>query len=169
MTSTEQRKHLHDLMELLLAYEPQVDYPTSDVRGAKDAATFALTETQMKAALAAGKHLMGDCSGLTTDIFRWAKLKDPNGLSYGHQGYTGTMLATLPHYKDARGSYVGALAVFGPGTGDHVAIVLEPDHVHGNPMLFSHGFEGGPVKVSLNTEAAGHRPPVTMLSISSLG
>src|SRR5665811_116909 len=35
-------------------------------------------------------------------------------------GATGSMLDDLPHYSDARQSYIGALAVFGPYPGHHV-------------------------------------------------
>lgn len=168
-TTDAQRAHLHDLMRLLLAHEPLVSYPVHDVRGVLDAQTFALTESGMRRRLSLGSHIMADCSEMVTLLCRWAGLHDPNGLAYAHAGYTGTMLAHLPHYTNARQARVGALAVFGPGTGDHVAMVLEADYAHGDPLLFSHGFEGGPETVRLSTERAQHRAPVTLLSIALLG
>ena len=79
----------------------------------------------------------------------------------------GTMLAHLPHYSDARAALTGALAVFGPGTGDHVAMVHTPDPQVGNPLLGSHGRPGFDL-VRLHDLAAALRPPVTMLSIAAL-
>ena len=107
-----------------------------------------------------------DCSEAVTCLCKWAGLKDPNGLGYNGKGYTGTLLDHLPHYFRAANAMVGALVVFGPGTGEHVAMVREPDHR--NPLLWSHGSEAGPVFVRLHDEAELHAPPVIFLSIASL-
>lgn len=168
-TTDAQRAKLAELMRLLLAHEPLVDYPINDVRGILDAQTFRLTEHGVRSRFQRGAHIMADCSEMVTCLCLWSGLRDPNGLGYGHAGYTGTMLAHLPHYTNARQARIGALAVFGPATGDHVAMVLEPDFVHGDPLLFSHGFEGGPIAVRLSHERAQHRAPVTLLSIAGLG
>lgn len=109
-----------------------------------------------------------DCSESVTALCKWAGLQDPNGNRYDGTGYTGTLLAHLPHYHEPRHAYTGAIVVFGPGTGDHAAMVLDPDHENGNPTLFSHGSEAGPVRVPLAREAAAHRPPTTFLSIAGL-
>lgn len=165
MVTAAQRAELHTLMQLLIAHAPQIDYPLNDVRGHADAATFALTKEQAIARLDAGLHLTFDCSGAVTCLCKWAGLADPNGLNYTHEGYTGTMLKHLPHYTNPSGANVGALAVFGPGTGQHVGMVLERGS---DPVLFSHGERGycGPIRLS--AERQFHSPPVTMLSIAGL-
>lgn len=155
-------------MRLLVSHEPQIHYPPHDVRGALDLRTFALHEQAMETLLRHGGQLQADCSEMVTELCRWAGLADPNGLHYARPGFTGTMLAHLPHYTDPAKAAVGALVVFGPGTGDHVCMVLEPDHSKRDPLLFSHGQERGPLKVRLRSEAAAHRHPVTFLSIADL-
>ena len=107
-----------------------------------------------------------DCSESVTCLCKWAGLKDPNGLHYNGSGYTGTLLDHLPHYFNPANAQTGALVVFGPGTGEHVCMVLTPDHR--NPLLFSHGQEAGPILIRLHDEAQAHPPPVTFLSIASL-
>ncbi|MGH2835414.1 MAG: hypothetical protein ACRDUT_00110 [Mycobacterium sp.] len=167
MTTAAQRKELEGLCRFLLSHRAQLDYPTDDVRGALDAATFKLSREQAIAHLKAGKRLMFDCSAFWTCVYKWSGLKDPNGLAYQHEGYTGTMLARLPHYTDAKLAGIGALATFGPGTADHVSGVLEPDTKHGSPLMLSHGRSGLDV-IRLLDEAKQHRPPVTLLNVSRL-
>ncbi len=167
MTATD-RKRLHGIMEVLVQHAAQLDYPNKDVRTKLDSATFNLTWAQAQAHLKAGKHLMFDCSGAITCIYKWAKLKDPNGLAYRHEGYTGTMLAHLPHYSSGKRARVGAIVIFGPATGEHGAMVLEADAKGGDPLLFSHGFRGATGPIRLHREARFHDPPVTFLDVSSL-
>jgi hypothetical protein len=155
-------------MHLLIQHHAQLDYPIHDVRGPKDLATFRLTWKQAQDRLASGGRLMFDCSGCVTCIYKWAGLSDPNGLGYRHEGYTGTMLAHLPHYTDAKRCRIGALAVFGPATGEHVAMVYKPDPAGGNPEMFSHGARGLTGPIRLHAEAKVHHPPVTLLNVSSL-
>jgi hypothetical protein len=111
---------------------------------------------------------MFDCSGCVTCIYKWAGLKDPNGLGYKHGGYTGTMLAHLPHYANPKRARVGALVVFGPATGEHVAMVDTADKVNGDPLLFSHGARGLTGPIRLHREKRFHDPPVTFLDVSGL-
>lgn len=167
MASHAQRQHLHALIELLHARRGQLDYPPHDVRGPADTRTFHLSEQQALALLEHGGRLMADCSEMVTELLRWVGCGDPNGLHYRYAGYTGTMLAHLPQYTDARKAGLGALCVFGPGTGDHVSMVYEPDPHGGNPLLASHGRPGFDL-IRLRDEAAWHRPPVTFLSIAHL-
>lgn len=159
------RRQLHQLATLLIGHALQLDYPTHDVRGRLDAETFALTKAQMESRLARGGRLMFDCSGSITCLYKWAGLHDPNGLDYAHEGYTGTMLAHLPHYSDAAKARTGAIVIFGPGTGLHAAMVLEPAD---DPLLISHGGEHliGPIRLS--KERTYHRAPVTFLNVSGL-
>lgn len=164
MATAAQRARLLALMRLLLAHEPQVHYPLHDHRGGADLASFRLTAPRLAALLARGGGIQADCSELVTELCRWAGLADPNGLGYARAGYTGTMLTHLPVCDPAEAD-VGELVVFGPGSGDHVCMVLEPGD---DPLLFSHGQEAGPLAVPLAREAAAHRPPVRFLSVASL-
>lgn len=165
MVTPEQRAQLHDLMGLLIAHANLCGYPSQDVRGTADAKTFTLTRAQAEARLTQGLQLTFDCSGAVTCMCKWAGIEDPNGLDYRYEGYTGTMLKALPHYTNPSGANVGALVVFGPGTGQHVAMVYERGH---DPVLFSHGERGycGPIRLS--QERLFHSPPVTFLSIAGL-
>lgn len=169
MTPT-QRQRLHDLMRLLLAHEPQVDYPVHDVRGPLDAATYALTGAQMRKRLADGKHLMTDCSQAIACLYRWAGLENPSG-PIGWPGTTGTLLhrvqvdGKLAHYTDASLARTGAIVIFGPGTGEHGALVMEAG---ADPLLWSHGFNGGPVAIRLSKERGYHHAPVTLLNVSGI-
>lgn len=163
-----ERVKLQQLAELLIQHAGQLDYPRHDVRGPKDAETFHLNRAQAVERLHAGGRLMFDCSGSVTCLYKWCGVSDPNGLSFQHEGYTGTMLAHLPHYSDPKRARTGALVVFGPGTGEHVAMVIHPDPVHGDPLLFSHGFAQGAGPVKLSDERRAHHPPVTFLNVSGL-
>ncbi len=82
MTTKADRAHMHDLMTLLLDYEKQVRYPTHDIRGPKDAATFRLTEPGLRSKLKLGGEIQFDCSQAVTQICKWSGLDDPNGLDY---------------------------------------------------------------------------------------
>ena len=160
MASDAQRKHLHALMRYLLAHEPQIHY--AQIRPMR---TVHLSETDMRHRLDSGGALTMDCSESVTCLCKWAGLHDPNGHGYDGTGYTGSMLDHLPHYTDASKAKVGGLVVFGPGTGDHVCMVLEAGS---DPMLFSHGQERGPIAIRFSAERAWHRRPATFLSIAHL-
>ncbi len=153
MATTKQRQKLHAPAVQLIEHGAQIHY--AQIR-------------PMRSVHLAAPHypMTMDCSEAVTCLCKWAWLKDPNGLHYNGSGYTGTMLDHLPHYHDPANAMVGALVIFGPGTGEHVAMVLEPDHR--NPLLFSHGSEAGPIAVRLHDEAQAHHPPVTFLSIAAL-
>src|SRR2546423_615721 len=128
-------------------------------------ATVRLSAGQPGSILSHHGSVTMDCSEGVTCLCKWAGLHDPNGLGYSGDGYTGTLLNHLPHYSEPSHAYVGALVVFGPGTGDHVAMVMQRG---ANPVLWSHGSEGGPRAVTLSVENAIHRKPTTFLSIAHL-
>lgn len=157
---------MRELMLLLIAHEPQVHYPPHDVRGALDLATFRMSEQQLERVLEHGGQVQADCSELVTEICRWAGTKDPSGLGYHYPGTTWSMGAHLPHYADGRKALTGALALFMQPA--HVCMVLEPDSKKGNPFLFSHGQERGPLKIRLSEERKYHPGPVVFLSIAGL-
>jgi hypothetical protein len=160
MATPAQRAHLAASMRYLLAHEPQIHY--AQVRPMR---TIGLTEQEADTLLENGHGLTMDCSESVTVLCKWAGLHDPNGLGYDGSGFTGTMLAHLPHYTRAASANVGALVVFGPPPGDHVCMVLTPGD---DPVLFSHGSEAGPRKIALSVERQYHRAPVTFLSIAAL-
>jgi hypothetical protein len=103
--------------------------------------------------------LSTDCSGFVTDCYAWAGAPDPNGRRYDGLGYTGTLLAHCRHIR-AAALQLGDLVVFGPGTGEHVVVVVRLGR---DPLVVGHGGEAGPVLVRLSKAVAFHRSPVTYL------
>jgi len=101
-----------------------------------------------------------DCSGFSTLCYAWAGAPDPNGLGYGGQGYTGTL---LQHMERIPLSAVrpGDLVVWGPPPGHHVALVLESGS---DPLLCSHGQEKGPLEIRFSVETHYQPPPAVWLS-----
>jgi len=86
-----------------------------------------------------------DCSGKATLNCKWGDAPDPNGLAYRYLGFTGTILDTAyKHghvFEDVAKALPGDRIVIGPGTGWHVVTVLTAGD---DPMVESHGSEGGP-------------------------
>lgn len=163
-TLNEPRRRLASLMDFLVAHEPQVHYPANDVRVMQIHTISAMSTLEQ---LVRASKLTVDCSQTVQLVFHVAGWKDPCGLGYRVDGYTGSMLDRLGRhaYHAPENANVGALFVFGPGTGDHVAVCRHPGK---DPVLFSHGQERGPLWVRLSAEAAAHRPPVRILPIVSL-
>lgn len=166
MATAAQRSHALAIMQLLLAHQAQVHYPPNDVRGPLDVSTIRLSEQQLTTLLQHGGQVQMDCSESVELIFRLSGLLDPSGLGYAYPGTTWTMLAQLPHYTNPKIAKVAALVVFSNPA--HVAIVMKPDPVHGDPALFSQGSEPGPFDVLLSDEARLHDGPVTFLSVARL-
>ena len=167
MATPAQRAHLLALMDFLVAHGSHVHYPPHDHRGSADAWTWRLSESELHHVLTGGGSVTFDCSQSAVQLCRWVGLRDPNGFQppYREPGYTGTLLASLPHYSDAGAAYVGALCVFGPGTGEHVSMV----HTRGkDPLLWTQGSERGPNLYRLSVEREWHRPPVRFLSVAGL-
>jgi cell wall-associated NlpC family hydrolase len=118
--------------------------------------------------------ITADCSSAVTYWFYWAGITmDPNGLGYNGYGYTGTLLS---HGTKIDKSSVapGDVVVYGEGTGDHTALVVE---VHGPDILtISHGDSKGPryVWVSKPTTVPSKRlgvdgrTPVTYLRFNKM-
>ena len=84
-----------------------------------------------------------DCSGFVTFCYWAADQDDPNGLSYKTLGYTGTLLdhaaKTGAVTEDVASAKKGDPIVIGPGTGEHVVLVLQPG---ADPVVASHGEPG---------------------------
>jgi hypothetical protein len=166
MATTAQRNHLHALMDFLYAHRSQLDYPYDDVRTTRDAASWLLAESAAERLLHAGGRMQMDCS----QCCAWL-LKAVGCWHWSEPGYTGSHLKLMPTYHDARGAEVGALVVFGGGTGHHEAMVYRPDPHGGNPLLASHGRPGYDLVTLRDEEASQTRegyPGVRLLSIAHL-
>lgn len=164
MATTAQRQHVAHTIDWLLAHAAQLLYPPLDHRTGQDAYDWTLSEGQAEKLLAhpAGR-LMFDCSELGAWVLRCAGL-----WPWSDPGYTGSTLDRLPsHYTDPKIALVGAVVIFGPGTGDHECLVYKPDPVNGNPLVAGHGRPGFDIG-RLSAVAAGHRPPVRFCSIAHL-
>lgn len=98
--------------------------------------------------------LSTDCSGFVTACYKWAGAPDPNGLGYYRLGYTGTLLDhARKHGKildDVSKARPGDPIVVGPGTGLHVVVCVEAG---ADPLVVSHGTEGGPRIQRLSVDA----------------
>jgi hypothetical protein len=106
-----------------------------------------------------------DCSGFVTLMAKWAGLPDPNGLGYNGEGYTGSLLHHLSHIPFHE-TWRGDLCVYGTGTGTHVVALSMGGVREANPIVYSHGQQGGPFALTLNAESAYHSgQPRTYLRI----
>jgi hypothetical protein len=161
-TTPAQRRELGRLMDLLVEYEPKVHY--AQVRPMRTRSIANAHE--LLQALRSPRGITMDCSESVTLLCRLAGLHDPSGLGFNGQGYTGTLLEHLQHYTDPSIAAVGGLVVFGPGNGQHVAMVRRAGH---DPLLFSHGQERGPLLVRYSVERHAHTAPARFLSIEKLG
>lgn len=147
------------LMDYLYAHRSQIDYPHSDQRDGRDNISWHLSETQARHVLGGGGRMQLDCSEMGSWLLRCV-----GAWHWPSPGYTGSHLATLPSYSNPAHAGIGALCVFGPGDGDHEAIVHTPG---ADPLMFSHGRPGADL-VRLSAERRVHREPVRFLSIAHL-
>lgn len=98
-----------------------------------------------------------DCSGFATLCYRLAGAPDPNRQGYNGQGYTGTLLDHgdgIPLWQ----AKPGDLVIWGSFPGHHVAVIVDTRNP-ADPVLVSHGSEGGPLLVSVAAETAAQRRP----------
>lgn len=100
--------------------------------------------------------LTTDCSGFVTVCYRYAGAPDPNGLHYGGEGYTGTLLG---HMREVRIGQArpGDVVVYGcrsNPSGHHAALVVGR-HASGYSgiVTVSHGQESGPFEITVAEEA----------------
>jgi len=161
MVTDSQRQRMGRIMDILVNNEPEVHY--KEIRPMPTCSIKSLTSLEKQ--LTSKSGITMDCSESVTLICKLAGLEDPNGSDYNCRGFTGTLLENLPHYSEPRIAKIGALVVFGPGTGEHVCMVR---HRGKNPILFSHGQERGPFYISLSEEQKFHKKPITFLSIANL-
>jgi cell wall-associated NlpC family hydrolase len=103
-----------------------------------------------------------DCSGFVTLCYKWAGAPDPSGLKYAELGYTGTLLDHAAKHGaihlDVAKAKIGDMIVFGPGTGEHVVLVIEEG---ADPLCMSHGGPG----IDLYRTSQDGREPKRVLSI----
>lgn len=97
-----------------------------------------------------------DCSGFVTACYKWAGAPDPNGLGYFRLGYTGTLLSHAEKHgkvlTDVSKARPGDPIVIGwgkSGEGDHVVVVVVAG---ADPLIVSHGTEGGPRQQRLSVD-----------------
>jgi hypothetical protein len=81
-----------------------------------------------------------DCSAFVTLCYWLAGAGDPNGQGFDHEGYTGTLLGHGTHITVDQ-LQPGDAVVYGPGEGEHTALVVQVTHgQHGTDILtVSHG------------------------------
>jgi hypothetical protein len=90
-----------------------------------------------------------DCSsGFVTLCYNWAGAPDPNGQGYNGLGYTGTLLNYLDPI-DPGDAQPGDLVVIGPGSGEHVVVIVEAG---ADSVVVGSGSESGPSKGRLSSD-----------------
>jgi hypothetical protein len=105
------------------------------------------------------KRITADCSAFIVYLFVWLGLRNPDGSVPPY--YTGTELTHGQHISVllAKGKkpffrvYAGCTVVYGPGTGEHTAFIVE---VRGHDILtVSMGQQGDPSYVWVNPPVDG--------------
>jgi hypothetical protein len=156
-----QRDELHVLMDYCVAHRGQIHYPPGDRR--TETVLHIRSIADIHARIMSPHGWQVDCSQFVVALLLAAGCKVPHP-----DGYTGTLLADLPHYTNGKVAKVGALVVYGPGTGHHVTMTHTPDKKGGNPLQCSQGQEADPCLIFMAQEAAYQPSPHTFLSIAAL-
>jgi len=154
------RRAMHQSMTWGLQNEPQVHYPPGDVRPQPN-------NVPIDRWVAHQLPIILDCSQAATAVAKEGGAPDPTASSWGKSTrplFTGTMLTTCKQI-DERALQVGDYVVFGPSTGDHVSVVYEEGD---DPMMWSHGFDGGPILIRLSAQRGQHRAPIRCLSATDM-
>jgi hypothetical protein len=114
---------------------------------------YSQSSSRMRAIGHAGTlPLSTDCSSFVTLCYNWGGALDPNGRGYDGYGYTGTLLDYMKKIPQALVK-PGDLVVYGSYPGEHVCGVIEGGS---DPLLASHGQEGGPDPYRHSVEHAAH-------------
>lgn len=169
MALQDQRNHIHALQQFFLAHNHLVGYIQH-----RPMATAEMYEHDLYNLIVVQKgQITPDCSEMVTLICRLAGLKPPSGPSFPYadgEGNSTSMWKYLPHYTHPGSAHTGAICAYGVDGDDHVNMVMEPDPIHGNPMMFNHGGPNGPIEVRYLDMVASFPAgtPVTMLDISPL-
>jgi hypothetical protein len=109
------------------------------------------------AAIKARKKCKTDCSGSVYGIWHGLGFPDPTGGEYTDQDivFTGTLLNANERVASIAALQIGDLVIFGTTESTHhVCFVLAPG---ADPLLFSHGQDRGPIKISLSDEREWHK------------
>lgn len=161
--SNSQRERLVNEARTLISYSSQIHYAEIRPMPYEQFPTWPKVTDWLER----GGSITTDCSGSATSLFKWAGLRDPNGLGYNGLGNTDTMYNHLPHYHNVEDAHPGALLIFGTSPTVHVCMLMQRDGV--DPWLFSHGQEAGPFHIRLSAERQGHVGQAeTWLNISHL-
>lgn len=162
-TQNPYRIMLARLMDELVKENAKVHYPLNDVRTSADMVTEKIsTILDLREHLNSPEGITMDCSESVTLLCKLVGLGNPNGKLWP---YTGNILKTLPSYSNWANANIGAIPIFGPGNGEHATMVRVPGR---DPILFSHGGEGGPIYIRMSEEAKYHEPPIRICAITSL-
>ena len=115
-----------------------------------------------------------DCSAFVTFCAWLSGMTDPNGLSYNHEGYTGTLLGNVHNGHIPQVDVEpGDIVVYGATPGEHTAIIVEKQGA--NLLTVSHGEQGDPSFVWVNYPEGGNpnnyptdgREPQTFLRLQT--
>lgn len=163
MVTNAKRDLLVKYATFLISKAPQIHY-----LAVRPMPTAHLTYAEAVQKFREGGTISEDCSGTVTLLCKWAGLKDPNGFGYNGFGNSGTMFSHLKsRYTDPKDAHPGAIGVYGQDGDEHAVMVIARNG--DNPILFSHGSEIGPLRISLEDESAAHAgQPFTFLDISGL-
>jgi hypothetical protein len=156
-----QRTELKALMDYCIAHRGKIHYPPGDIRSERVGTIKSWTDIHARIMRPGGWEV--DCSQ-----FCEASLRAVGAHRPFRDGYPGSFLDYLPTYPDGRAAYPGAVVVFGPGTGHHMAMVHTRDTKHGNPLLCSQGSEPDPRLIYLSSEAAGQPAGIRFCSVAKL-
>lgn len=147
-----QRTNLVDKARYLISKASQIDY-----EAVRPMLTRGMSWGEITSKLNRGGRIAMDCSESVTQLYHWCGLRDPSNFGFNGFGNSHTMWQHLANrYTDPADAHPGAICVYGFQGGEHVTMVMEHDP-NGNPMLFSHGSEIGPLFISLANESAAHR------------
>jgi hypothetical protein len=148
-------------MDYCVAHRGQIHYPPGDRRTESVSHIRGIADIHARIMSSDGWQI--DCSQFVIALLLAVGCKVPHP-----DGYTGTLLADLPHYANGKAARVGALCVYGPGTGHHVTMTHTSAPKTGNPLQVSQGQEADPCLIYMAQEAAYQPAPHTFLSIAAL-
>jgi hypothetical protein len=95
-----------------------------------------------------------DCSGSTIAYAKAAGADDPSGNHFNGSGSTDSILAHAKKLVSIEDAQPGDMVLWHNGLdGKHVAVVIKPGK---DPLLASHGFEGGPISIRFSDEDRYH-------------
>lgn len=160
---TDPREGLLPIAEFLDGHKGQLPY----TEGAQRMEGERMTWIQVMARLRSGGTITGDCSGMVSDMFDWAGLRDPNGLGFDGFGFTGTVMDHLPRFTDTADVHLGTIGVYGTYPGVHEIMFLE-DYQGDQTRIFSHGGPYGAIS-TLGVENSYHAgKPLGFYAIAGL-